>query len=65
MKSLDPYLLSPDFIGPDLGLNCMQNLPAVKTFEDNALKHSMNLCFCTGIYDIETVLVKKKLFKEI
>ena len=52
-----PYLLSCDFVGPDLGLNCMQNLPADETFGGQSVKHSTNCSYC--IYDVETLLVKK------
>ena len=33
------YLLSPDFAGPDLGLNCTQNLPFDQNIVDQVFKH--------------------------
>ena len=33
------YLLSHDFAGPDLGLNCMQNLSFDENIVDKVVKH--------------------------
>ena len=42
-----PYILPHDFVWPDLGLKCMQNLPADKTIANKALKYAMNRYYCT------------------